>query len=415
MGGEGIMNRVGHIVRFVAKPGLGEGLSQQLAKSIKVVRSETGTEVWIVQISATDPDTVWLYELYRDADALNAHSSTQEHHASIKRMTAFLSTPPEISKIVPVAYKVKRLRPFRASLMRDWLTPKLKRALVVAAALYGIVAIFFTTFLILRKLTTGLSPTDMLIASVLLVAPLVLALLWDRLKGLKVGPMEITLEQVTTEINVELQTAIQRMQGSETIPLVQQIGAAIEEADMELLEVNLRSTPYWWSTRLYLMAALVEEYTEIQRFIFVERDAARLYIGMASPSAVRKALAARFPNYEQIFKKIFQNIHYVTPETPLKQQVENIAYQWPGAFKDSEEQEKYLITPDLLREWLSTALETENREWDGSPGMPSLYAKILTCRGDYVPLVQARQLQMVVNRYDLGVQIAESALRQLLQ
>jgi hypothetical protein len=73
------------------------------------------------------------------------------------------------------------------------------------------------------------------------------------------------------------------------------------------VEVNLRTTPYWWSTRLYLLAALAQEYTEIERLVFVEQDAARVFVGIAAPAAVRRALARRFPDYETVFRAIQQS------------------------------------------------------------------------------------------------------------
>jgi hypothetical protein len=41
--------------------------------------------------------------------------------------------------------------------------------------------------------------------------------------------------------------------------LVEQITQAIVRPEQELLELNLRGGDYWWSTRLYLVAALADD------------------------------------------------------------------------------------------------------------------------------------------------------------
>lgn len=51
--------------------------------------------------------------------------------------------------------------------------------------------------------------------------------------------------------------------------------------------------PYWWSTRLFLLAALADDYSNIKQLVFVENDDERSYVGMATPAAVRKAWGRR--------------------------------------------------------------------------------------------------------------------------
>jgi hypothetical protein len=155
---------------------------------------------------------------------------------------------------------------------------------MIAAAGYAVLALAAIAFFSLGKLPMELTHTHRLIISAVAVTPVLLALLWEHLKGFKVGQVEITLNEVAPTVDVELASAMQDLRGSETPALAQAISVAADRADLKLVEVNLRSKPYWWSTRLFLLAALVEEYTRIERLIFVEGDAARRYVGMASPS-----------------------------------------------------------------------------------------------------------------------------------
>src|SRR3989442_1100816 len=167
----------------------------------------------------------------------------------------------------------------------------LKQRCMVGAVGYGIVGLFGLVFLWLhrvRQFPAQFSVTEGIALSAIAVAPVVIAALWGNIKGLKFAEIEVTLGEVKAEIDFQLATDIQTMKGSETGELVHKISDAIVRNDLKLVEVNLRGEKYWWSTRLYLLAALAEEYTHIERLVFVEQNAARLYVGMASPGAVRQ-------------------------------------------------------------------------------------------------------------------------------
>jgi hypothetical protein len=49
------------------------------------------------------------------------------------------------------------------------------------------------------------------------------------------------------------------------------------------------AAPGWWSTRLYLMAALTEQLSDVRQLVFTNRGR---FVGMASPRTVRQALCA---------------------------------------------------------------------------------------------------------------------------
>lgn len=292
------------------------------------------------------------------------------------------------------------------------ISPSSRRRWVIALRGYAVVAVFGVTLLALRLLATGLSPSEALVLSAALAVPLALALFWENIKGFRVGQLEITLAEVSLPVDIELSAAVQGLRGSETPELVEAIVAVSERPDCRLVEVNLRSTPYWWSTRLFLLAALAEEYTQIERLVFVEQDAARIYIGTASPRDVREALEDRFPDYGLKYRGVRDGAR--AGDGSARHQVEAIGYQWPHLFlpPESEKEVRELVTPVELREWLGRVLAADAREWDGSPAGPALYARILTCRMDYVPLLRGQRLEEVVSSAVLIRRLAESAVAQ---
>jgi hypothetical protein len=288
----------------------------------------------------------------------------------------------------------------------------------IAAGGYAVALIFGLALFAFHRLAPALSSTEQLLMAIATALPLALALLWERLSRVKLGEVEITLVELTPKIDIDLANAIQDSRGSNTPQLVGLIKTLIQNNDLELVEVNLRSSPYWWSTRLYLLAVLAEEYTRVERLVFVEQQAARLYLGMASPRAVRRALAKRFPALETAFRSVFAMAGQGS--TDHITQVESIGYLWEQqSFKTigpepriamPEAEFKELVSGASLFEWLGDSLETESREWDGSPPGELLYGKILSCHGSFVPLVNFGRLETVVNRHTLSQKIALSVV-----
>jgi hypothetical protein len=294
-----------------------------------------------------------------------------------------------------------------------------------AVIVYGylVVIAIFAAFLALQEMPQDLygiqlerlNVTERFVVSVIVVAPVILGLLWDRLKGLKIGEIEVVLEQASPTINIELASAIQKSQGSQTIDLVNVIASAIAQADLKLVEVNLRCRPYWWTTRLFLLAALTQEYTNVQRLVFVKHDALRLFVGIATPASVRRVLGERFPPLETAFTTLFGNAGPHTAETK-QQEVQTIGFGWPsqlflrdGAFiQEIEFREK--ISVRTLCEWLGPELQTETRQWSGGPPGTRLYAKILASESPFVPLLIGPRLAKVVDRGQLVERLAIAAV-----
>jgi Domain of unknown function (DUF4062) len=64
--------------------------------------------------------------------------------------------------------------------------------------------------------------------------------------------------------------------------------AIVESGDADVLEVGLGAGRSWWSTRLYLLAALAADLTDIEQFVFTGRE--RNVIGLATLHRVRRRL-----------------------------------------------------------------------------------------------------------------------------
>jgi hypothetical protein len=287
---------------------------------------------------------------------------------------------------------------------------------------YLVVLLFAAVFVGLGYLPAGalgpktevLSITERLILGAIAVAPFAIGLLWDRLENIKFGGLEIGLTELTMFVDVELATAVQDMNSSATPELVMAVSAAIAKTDLRLVEVNLRKSPYWWSTRLFLLAALAHEYTKIERLVFVADDADRRFVGLASPARMRLALGSRFPELEGVFTEILNNVRLSGVDT--RNQVQAFGYQWAARSfgRDGnfvvESAFRELVSQEALRGWLNSDLETHARQWRRAPVSKRKYASILNSNQPYVPLLQGSRLVNIVDRHELAERLAASAV-----
>jgi quinol monooxygenase YgiN len=70
------MAKVCLLARLVAQEGKGDELAAAFDTIFEQVQQEPGTEVYVLNRSAQDPDVFWFYELYTDGDALSAHGNS---------------------------------------------------------------------------------------------------------------------------------------------------------------------------------------------------------------------------------------------------------------------------------------------------------------------------------------------------
>lgn len=70
------MSKVALIAKLPAKAGRRDELVANFTPMMEAVNDEAGTEVYILHLDQGDENVAWVYELYTDADAMGAHSSS---------------------------------------------------------------------------------------------------------------------------------------------------------------------------------------------------------------------------------------------------------------------------------------------------------------------------------------------------
>jgi hypothetical protein len=303
--------------------------------------------------------------------------------------------------------------------LSDWLGPfwRNHRRVRVAAAGYGVVVVFGIAYAVARAVAGKGSTTPSLIAAAVIAAPLVIALLGDRITGIKVFSMEISLSEVSLVLDDDMSKNMQELaeMGPSVMPeiaerIVRSIAAPEEKL---LLRVNLGDGQRWWSTRIFLLAALAADYTSIRSLVFVHGDHDRYFLGFAEPAQTRSALARVFSDYETAYRALRSEAR-LNPAGEAKE-VESILQQWPGKFNWNESAAKEFATPASLSSWLGSVLDDSRVESHGAQLSALVRYDILGRPGSYVALTSTGRLRAVVDRAALATSTAREALQKHLE
>ena len=99
------MSGVGRYVKFTAQPGRGDEVAQLLLRATDSLRDVPGCELYVINRSRSEPDVVWVTELWLSQEALDAsleQLKTDEGKAQIAEVVALLAQPPELTELVPL-------------------------------------------------------------------------------------------------------------------------------------------------------------------------------------------------------------------------------------------------------------------------------------------------------------------------
>jgi hypothetical protein len=106
----------------------------------------------------------------------------------------------------------------------------------------------------------------------------------------------------------------------------------------------------WWSTRLYLLAALVQTLTPVRQFVFSEGP--DVFAGMSSPAAVRDGLCAAFPAIAAFDTDLRQG----PSSQDVVRETDRCVQLWNQRMGSVERDIEVNVRGQLLVEWLGERL-----------------------------------------------------------
>lgn len=100
--GESGAGRVGRYVRMVAQPGRGKALADTLLRVADGLRGAPGCELYVINASADESDTVWVTEVWADEAASDRALSSELGEVGIGEVLELLAGPPELVDLTPL-------------------------------------------------------------------------------------------------------------------------------------------------------------------------------------------------------------------------------------------------------------------------------------------------------------------------
>ena len=92
-------------MKFTAQPGRGDEVAQLLLAAAEALRDTAGCELYLINRAASEPDVVWINELWLSQEALDAsleQLQTDEGKARIAEIMALLAGNPELTEVEPL-------------------------------------------------------------------------------------------------------------------------------------------------------------------------------------------------------------------------------------------------------------------------------------------------------------------------
>jgi quinol monooxygenase YgiN len=99
-----LMSRLGMYVKFTAKSGQRDALVSLLLDAAASAQSIKECELYIVNVSETESDTVWVTEVWSNSEAHAASLTQEETRVSIQRAMPLIAGV-EATKIKPLGGK----------------------------------------------------------------------------------------------------------------------------------------------------------------------------------------------------------------------------------------------------------------------------------------------------------------------
>jgi hypothetical protein len=120
-------------------------------------------------------------------------------------------------------------------------------------------------------------------------------------RGFKLSAKGVSVEAAALASSPTLETAAAALAdaaagGSGPAPLAEAVHAAAR-ADYLRLDLGAAAAPRWLTSRLFLLAALLERDGGARAVVFTRDDGT--FLGVAAPGAIRRALGAATPAYER--------------------------------------------------------------------------------------------------------------------
>jgi quinol monooxygenase YgiN len=103
------------LVRITCQPGMRPAMLEILNSYADGLQEEPGTEIFVVSLDPDDESIVWLYEMFKDDEAQNAHRASTGFADMMASMPELMNGPPAVLQMEPL-----RMAMHETVLTEDW-------------------------------------------------------------------------------------------------------------------------------------------------------------------------------------------------------------------------------------------------------------------------------------------------------
>jgi quinol monooxygenase YgiN len=98
--------KISILLRFKAKKGQTQALANHLVETAnKLTPNELGTEIFTVSTTPIDPEAVYVYEVYTNAEAKILHETGDVYKAARDKTNEFVDGAPQVVPLIPIGGK----------------------------------------------------------------------------------------------------------------------------------------------------------------------------------------------------------------------------------------------------------------------------------------------------------------------
>lgn len=176
----------------------------------------------------------------------------------------------------------------------------------------------------------------------------------------------------------------------------------VRAPELRVLTVDLRDGNYWWSTRLFFLAAVASEIAGTRLLVFTEGG--ERYLGAATTATVRDRLATVSMPLRMFLDQCRQQ---AVAAVDLARALDQRANLWNIIVGPAiEDAERSFVTARDLRRWLGDDLLENSVTQDGDAVSNELLRSIIDWPHPYVPITEDGILRKVVARASVADNLA---------
>ena len=193
---------------------------------------------------------------------------------------------------------------------------------------------------------------------------------------------------------------------SDSTAITNLLKIAIQAADTKLVGIDLGLAGGWWPTRLYLLAALLAEYTSVAKIVFSDKTT---FLGTCGLKETQRAIGHAFPAISKAIADSLLPQHGFDRAQDVEMVVQ--AFSQKMDMSGGEAQYSQPILPHVVRDF--DGFSKDRIEFEANRDQVTLQREVLRKRHQYVAIEDPPGSVTIVDRLLFASRVAELAINKI--